>query len=114
MKELFEALDQSRDGLISKTEFLEILNIPRAVLLLEEVGIDVIFLLDQSDTIFGEDSVIPGKDPEEETKLSFESLMELILDLRGTTHATVKHIVQLRKQLLAAIANTHSTLAEME
>jgi len=115
MKPLFETLDESGDGLISKSEFLGILDKPEAIHLLEEVGIDVIFLLDQSDSIFDEDTML-GQAPDEKVgkSLDFEKLMTIILDLRGTTQATVRHIVQLRKQLLEAISCTHFTMADIK
>lgn len=113
MKPLFEELDTSGDGLISKSEFLCILDNAQAVRLLEEVGVDVIFLLDQCDSLFQEDLQDPSN--EQVTKdMDFEELMSVILELRGSNQACVKHIVGLRRHLLESMKHTNRTLADME
>lgn len=114
IRPLFDAIDESKDGLISKSEFLSILENAEAVQLLEEVGVDVIFLLDQSDTIFQDDLHSGSSAPEKEKTLTFEALMEIVLELRGSNYATVKHIVELRRHTLAAIHHTNLTLLQIQ
>lgn len=119
IKPLFDMVDESGDsnGLISKDEFLGILNNERAVELLEDVGVDVLFLVDQSDTIFQEEwTSIAGASgsPAATRELTFEDLMEIIMELRGSNFATVKHIVELRRHLLSALTQTHQTLMQIE
>eukprot|EP00931_Biecheleriopsis_adriatica_P004285 TRINITY_DN105982_c0_g1_i1.p1 TRINITY_DN105982_c0_g1~~TRINITY_DN105982_c0_g1_i1.p1 ORF type:complete len:536 (+),score=81.63 TRINITY_DN105982_c0_g1_i1:158-1765(+) len=74
---------------ISKADFKELLAIPAAAQTLDSVGIDVFSLVDCMDLVFGEES----------EKVKFESIMELVLKLRGANQATVKDIIGLRQRL---------------
>lgn len=86
-------LDDDNDGKISKAEFGTLLNCPKACRALEEVGVDVINLVDNIDWIFPEE-----EDCGESNKaLDFGDFMEVVLKLRGDNTATVKDIVELRK-----------------
>lgn len=89
---LTSGLDEDGDGLISKSEFAKIIEIPEACNTLTEVGIDVVGLVDLSDFIFEE-----ADDDDGDKVLSFLDFLEVILQLRGTNTATVKDIVDLRK-----------------
>jgi len=100
-----EGADQDDDNLISKEEFLRLLTHPsqKPARILQDVGVDVVGLVDFVDTIFegefcgySEETVIF-----EEKKLTFPEFMSLILDLRGGNTATVRDIVNLRKHLNA-------------
>merc|ERR1712039_591233 len=84
------------DMLISKTEFCDILRNREATKALQEVGVDVVGLVDFVDFIFG------GENSEEEgTTLTFSDFMEVVLQLRGSNTATVKDVVDLRKFIQA-------------
>merc|ERR1712032_1241869 len=65
------------------------LHMPEAARALHEVGVDVVGLVDFSDYIF--------KDGDE---LTFQTFMEIVLQLRGKNTATVKDIVDLRKLIM--------------
>merc|ERR1719291_919587 len=82
-------IDVNGNMQISKTEFDSLLLNPLAARLVQEVGVDVVSLVDFSDYIF--------KDGRE---LSFPDFMELVLQLRGSNTATVKDLVDLRKFLM--------------
>eukprot|EP00927_Polykrikos_kofoidii_P019649 TRINITY_DN19214_c0_g3_i1.p1 TRINITY_DN19214_c0_g3~~TRINITY_DN19214_c0_g3_i1.p1 ORF type:complete len:786 (-),score=136.70 TRINITY_DN19214_c0_g3_i1:12-2300(-) len=86
-------LDVNHDNLISKSEFQALIEKPEAARALQEVGVDVIGLVDFTDFIF--------KDGRE---LSFPDFMEVVLQLRGSNTATVKDIVDLRKLFIAEMA----------
>jgi len=88
----------SNEG-ISREEFRNLIIQPEAARVIQEVGVDCIGLVDYIDFIF--------KDSD---KISFASLMELVLQLRGTNPATVRDIVDLRKFVLQELANELSTL----
>jgi len=88
-------LDRDGDGTISKEEFSKILEFPDACRALEEVGVDVLNLVDNIDFIFVEEEGPDGT--VEEKALSFGDFMDLVLTLRGSNTATVKDIVDLRK-----------------
>lgn len=83
---LTNTIDTNGDKRISKDEFHTILFNKKAAMVLEEVGVDVVGLVDFQDFIF--------RDTE---SLSFASFMEVVLQLRGSNVATVRDIVDLRK-----------------
>eukprot|EP00401_Gymnodinium_catenatum_P027053 CAMPEP_0117558294 /NCGR_PEP_ID=MMETSP0784-20121206/52759_1 /TAXON_ID=39447 /ORGANISM="" /LENGTH=467 /DNA_ID=CAMNT_0005355613 /DNA_START=78 /DNA_END=1478 /DNA_ORIENTATION=- len=91
----FEA-DQDQDNMISKQEFVLLLSRREAFEALEEVGIDVVGLVDVVDFIFEGEM---GEDTSEvcEKSLSFEDFMDVLLEFRGTNTATVKNLVDLRR-----------------
>lgn len=90
--------DEDDDGLISKAEFHKLLGNKKATSLLDDVGVDVVGLVDFADAIFEltPDEIENG---EEEKKLTFGDFMNVILDMRGDNTATFKDIVELRKNL---------------
>lgn len=71
---------------ISKQEFETLLLMPEGARVIEEIGVDVVGLVDFADDIF-----------KDGTELSFADFMELVLQLRNNNTATVKDIVELRK-----------------
>lgn len=93
-------LDSNRDGKISKDEFLSLFDNLQALALLDDVGVDIVGLLGFADFLFeDEHDQEDAEKPEdhEEKFLSYDELMKLILDLRGSNQATVRDIVDLRK-----------------
>mmetsp|Transcript_16516 Transcript_16516/g.49866 ORF Transcript_16516/g.49866 Transcript_16516/m.49866 type:complete len:427 (+) Transcript_16516:2-1282(+) len=79
-------LDDDHNMQISKQEFQRLLLNPKAAKMVQEVGVDVVGLVDFADFIF-----------EGDRELTFGQFMELVLQLRGSNTATVKDIVDLRK-----------------
>lgn len=80
-------MDVNKDGKISQDEFELLLEHEDAIRCLNSVGVDVVGLVDFADFIFrGEEH-------------DFVDFVELVLMLRGTNHARVKDIVDLRKYL---------------
>jgi len=86
-------LDLDGNGYLSRMEYESLLVLPEAAQFIQEVGVDVVGLVEYSDFIF--------KDRE----MSFSDFVELILQLRGTNTATVKDIVDLRKQVMQGMEN---------
>eukprot|EP00929_Paragymnodinium_shiwhaense_P099129 TRINITY_DN6068_c0_g1_i1.p1 TRINITY_DN6068_c0_g1~~TRINITY_DN6068_c0_g1_i1.p1 ORF type:complete len:721 (+),score=112.40 TRINITY_DN6068_c0_g1_i1:127-2289(+) len=84
-----QGIDISETKNVSKTEFEAVVLSPDAARVLGEVGVDVVGLVDFVDFIFDEVAT--------DDELSFASLLELILQLRGTNTATVRDIVDLRR-----------------
>jgi len=74
------------DKEVTKDEFVALLTNPSAAKIIQDLGVDVLGLLEYGDVIFRENNA-----------LSFAGFMELILELRGNNTATVKDIVDLRK-----------------
>eukprot|EP00927_Polykrikos_kofoidii_P002918 TRINITY_DN11164_c0_g2_i2.p1 TRINITY_DN11164_c0_g2~~TRINITY_DN11164_c0_g2_i2.p1 ORF type:complete len:708 (+),score=130.32 TRINITY_DN11164_c0_g2_i2:61-2124(+) len=85
-------LDVDGDMRITKAEFESLLLNKKAAKLVQDVGVDVVGLVDYSDFLF--------KDSE---ALTFNEFMNLVFELRGCNTATVKDIVDLRRAVLAEI-----------
>lgn len=104
--------DKDNDQMISKEEFSQLLVTPKAITILQDVGVDVVGLVDLKDTLFENDVIVGGEDDDqesvaeepEEKKLSFQDLMKVVFDLRGGNAATVRDIVNLRKYIHARFA----------
>lgn len=90
MEEIMRELDADGDGLISKKEFGEMLQKPKAVRILKETGVDPMSLVDYVDFIFESED---GQDKE----LSLDSFMTVVLQFRSCNVATVKDAVDIRK-----------------
>lgn len=87
-------LDLDNDGVISREEFVQILDNTHAARTLSDVGVDVFNLVDLQDFIFEEDDE-SGQLCEK--RLTFAEFMQVVLQLRGSNQATVKDVVDLRK-----------------
>lgn len=85
-------LDTDGDMRISKAEFESLLLNPQAARMVQEVGVDVVGLVDFSEYLFHGDST-----------LSFPEFMDLVLQLRGSNTATVKDVVDLRKFIASQV-----------
>lgn len=91
-----QGLDMNGDGQISRSEFEKILEIPQAARALQDVGVDVVGLVDFAEVIFEGDP--NGEEPERQ--LSFSAFMDVVLQLRGGNTATVKDVVDCRKSIM--------------
>jgi len=89
LQSTLQDLDTNGDHLISRNEFESIIVQPQAARALQEVGCDVVGLIDFTDFIF-----------EQNDNITFNEFMDTVLELRGTNGATVKDIVDLRKSML--------------
>eukprot|EP00931_Biecheleriopsis_adriatica_P007090 TRINITY_DN108405_c0_g1_i1.p1 TRINITY_DN108405_c0_g1~~TRINITY_DN108405_c0_g1_i1.p1 ORF type:complete len:656 (+),score=115.27 TRINITY_DN108405_c0_g1_i1:36-1970(+) len=98
---LDDGADEDEDGLISKEEFVKVLESRKAVCALRDIGIDVIGLVDAADSIFMscEDGVTSTFD----RKLTFEEFMTMLLALRGENKARVKDIIDLKKDVATVL-----------
>lgn len=98
-------IDADRNKHISRPEFESLLLKPEAARIIQEVGVDVVGLVDFADFIF-KDGI----------ELTFAEFMEVVLQLRGSNTATVRDIVDLRKfvltQLSEAVGNITSLVAD--
>merc|ERR1712232_1511815 len=103
-------LDQNNDGLISKEEFEKLIEHPEASVALQEVGVDVIALVDCAEFIFQSDD----RGQKFEKKLGFDDFMDIVLKLRGGNMATVRDIVDLRKFVHSRNTGRNNQLARME
>lgn len=92
LQELLQIVDNG-DGEISKSEFVQMIDIPQTTQVLQDVGVDTCDLLDLSDFIF---ECAEEKEDGEQV-LPFVDFLEVILQLRGSNSATVKDTIDLRK-----------------
>lgn len=119
LQRVVSLLDADGGGTISKKEFLQILENTDAVRCLQDVGVDVIGLVDYADTIFEDDTIGCGDDDDideedrEAVELDFGRFMDVVLQLRGSNNATVKDMVDLRKFVRTAFVDVHKQLASM-
>eukprot|EP00927_Polykrikos_kofoidii_P043971 TRINITY_DN3807_c0_g1_i1.p1 TRINITY_DN3807_c0_g1~~TRINITY_DN3807_c0_g1_i1.p1 ORF type:complete len:892 (+),score=142.35 TRINITY_DN3807_c0_g1_i1:126-2801(+) len=79
---------------IHKDEFHSILLHEASAKCFQELGVDVVGLVDYSEDIFKDDST-----------LTFTEFMELVLQMRGSNGSTVKDIVDLRRYILNELAS---------
>mmetsp|Transcript_19226 Transcript_19226/g.43757 ORF Transcript_19226/g.43757 Transcript_19226/m.43757 type:complete len:219 (+) Transcript_19226:2-658(+) len=111
LQEVLALIDKNGDGMISNDEFMKILEHADAIDALQEVGVDVVGLVDFADMIFMEE-----KDGEEEAQakeLTLQEFMTVVLQLRGSNNATVKDMVDLRKFVHTTLKQTNHQLAEI-
>jgi hypothetical protein len=96
IREVTNRLDQDGDNKISKIEFMQILQDPHAVKIIQDIGVDVFSLLDLADVIFMND------DPD---GLGFDDFLDVMLNLRSTNTATVKDVMNVLRAIKADIAS---------
>eukprot|EP00927_Polykrikos_kofoidii_P023617 TRINITY_DN21699_c0_g2_i2.p1 TRINITY_DN21699_c0_g2~~TRINITY_DN21699_c0_g2_i2.p1 ORF type:complete len:551 (-),score=100.24 TRINITY_DN21699_c0_g2_i2:199-1749(-) len=108
LRKVVEYLDTDGGGTISKKEFMQILENLDAIKALQDVGVDVVGLVDFADFIFEVDCAVD--DDDEGVELTLSEFMEVVLQLRGSNNATVKDIVDLRKFVRTQIAETQNLL----
>lgn len=80
---------------LSKPEFQRFVCVSEAAVALHGVGVDPLGLAENIDFVFDH----------ENSELSFADFVELVLELRGTNVATVKHVVDLQKFVQAEITS---------
>merc|ERR1711957_873690 len=98
-------LDANEDMHISRNEFELLLLNSDAARVIQDVGVDVVGLVDFTDIIFAEADV---------DGLSFEEFITVVLKFRGTNTATVRDIVDLRKLILRSCAVMDQTFQAIE
>lgn len=95
LRETMEVLGKSPNEAFSQKEFEKFVMEPEVARIISGVGVDIGTMLDMMDIIFEdlEKKGIKG--------LSFESMVDLILNLRGANTATVKDVKELLRVLKA-------------
>jgi hypothetical protein len=105
---LGEDIDEIESHGVTKKFFQTLLMETEVVRLLHEVGVDPVGLIDYIDHIFNGD--LAGSDSKQ--VLSFNKLVEVICDLSGTNHCTVKDVVDMRLLLTRQIGRVESLMME--
>jgi hypothetical protein len=88
VQEILPELDEDGDGMISKSEFANMLNFPDCVRVLSEFDVDVIALVDFSEYIFGR-----------REEITYGELMATVMKFRGGQQVTVRDVVDCREFL---------------
>lgn len=99
IQQCVQDLDANRDGKISYEEFCQILDYPQTVSSLLSVGVDLEDVMDFSEHMF----LVDGK----QVELGFEDFLQMVLDLRSSETATMKHLWNFwKKQVDPSLSST--------
>jgi hypothetical protein len=98
-------LDEDNNGMISKEEFRKIVENREAARAINDLGVDVIELVDMADFFFALDY----SDTEYAKEFSFAEFMDMVVQLRGSNTATVKDIMLLRKFITVELQGLKKT-----
>merc|ERR1712083_226659 len=97
-----EGTDDDGDNMISRVEFTEMLRNVTVCRCLQNVGVDVVGLVDFVDFLF-----------ELEDEHDFGHFMQIVLGLRGTNTATVKDVVDMRKFISVQLEDMREHMEEL-
>lgn len=101
LNKMYALIDKDGDMKISRDEFVAFLE-QDAAKVINDVGVDVIALLDMTDYLF--------KDSD---KLSFEDFLDMVLRFRGSNTATVKDLVDLRLFVMEELERLRSPMPHL-
>jgi hypothetical protein len=105
LEQVMQDLDDSGNGKLSKDEFCSLLQQPKAIQLLDEVGVDPFGLFEQADDIFAPDdddlfdSLNGSGNTPPEKELDFPAFISIVLACRDKQGATAKDIRDLRWEM---------------
>eukprot|EP00931_Biecheleriopsis_adriatica_P060378 TRINITY_DN3625_c0_g1_i1.p1 TRINITY_DN3625_c0_g1~~TRINITY_DN3625_c0_g1_i1.p1 ORF type:complete len:842 (-),score=179.38 TRINITY_DN3625_c0_g1_i1:30-2507(-) len=97
LRESMQHLNYNLDAHMTQEEFQKLMMEPDICQIMGGVGVDIVVLMDMIDIIY-EDLEKKGL-----KGLSFESMVDLVLNLRGTNMATVKDVKELMRVLKAVL-----------
>merc|ERR1719482_1066513 len=92
---------------LSHADFRHLLVQPEIASIVQEAGVDVVVLLDQSDIIFESLQQEGG-----ESEMSFEKFIDIVLNMRTTNGATVKDVSQNLKLISKMVKETQAVSEE--
>jgi hypothetical protein len=97
LRDSMKRADENGNEMLSKEDFLRVLEDDEACMVLDSLGIDVVLVYELIDGIFDK---LEAVDPEiAKNGVTFRQAASMLLDLRGSCFATVKDMVELRKFL---------------
>lgn len=106
LREIMESLNVNPAESLSQTDFQNLLIQPDIALTISSVGVDAGVMMDMMDIIY-EDLEKKGI-----IGLSFETMVEIILNLRGANNATVKDVKELIRVMKVMIKESITVLHE--
>merc|ERR1712178_571234 len=89
---LFAVESGDEEPMVSRDQFVELMHHDAAAKALNEVGVDVLALVDLADFIFPKTGRVP-----------FSKFITLMLQFRGSNTCTVKDIVDMRQYILSEL-----------
>jgi len=102
-------LDKNNNKMISKREFVQIVDNREAARAIQDLGVDVVGLVDFAEVFFSADT----DDETYSKELSFSEFMEAVVSLRGSNTATVKDIIDLRKVVMNSMSKQDRQVQEV-
>lgn len=99
LRGMLEALDVNNNGRIGKDELADLLTVPLAVRVMEQLEVNPSNLIDMTDSLFEEDA-----DAGRVQEVTREELMEVILKVRGNRAVQMEDIVETRCDLRKVIS----------
>jgi len=114
---LDKGVHKEEDLMISKDEFQSIVENKEAAQAIQDLGVDVLQIVDMADSLFAADC---DSEENEEKKgsedkgkeLSLKEFMTVVQRMRGTNFATVKDLVNLQRNLTLQITQMKTKLDE--
>jgi len=111
LRGIVEEMDEDGNMLISKREFVRIIDSQAACCALNDVGVDVLGLIESADAIFETDAAVDS--PSKDIQLTFDEFIEIVLQLRGSSTSSIKDIVELRRILRGMSEETNQLLTQL-
>jgi len=93
-------LDENNNKMISKEEFVKLLDNREAAHAIQDLGVDVVGLVDFAEVFF----TASDDDEAYSKELSFAEFMDAVVALRGSNVASVKDIIDLRKIIMESMS----------
>mmetsp|Transcript_89684 Transcript_89684/g.159328 ORF Transcript_89684/g.159328 Transcript_89684/m.159328 type:complete len:574 (+) Transcript_89684:89-1810(+) len=94
LRGMLEALDTDQNGQIAKEELQDLVKVPVAMKVLQELEVNPQYLMDLTESLFEQDA-----DAGRAQEVTREELMEVILKVRGNRDVTMEDIVETRCDL---------------
>mmetsp|Transcript_17778 Transcript_17778/g.56314 ORF Transcript_17778/g.56314 Transcript_17778/m.56314 type:complete len:661 (+) Transcript_17778:92-2074(+) len=95
-------VDEDQNRHLSRSEFETMLMNPATAKAMQNMGVDVLGLVEFSETLFQDDQELP-----------FADFIRLVLQLRGTNPTTVKDIVDLRHFVMQEMRDLEDALVQL-
>jgi len=102
IKDVMPEIDKDGDEMISPTEFQMLVKEPQACKILDDIGVDVMALVDYADFIFYD-----------KPTLALDEFIETVLRFRDENQATVKDVIDIRKCLSREIQAMEARMEKM-
>merc|ERR1712232_301506 len=104
-RDAFQKAGRSDTNPITKYEFTQVLQEPEIAAIILEIGVDIVVLMDMIDVIYDD----PTRNV---VGLTFETFVEIVLNMRGTLPCSVKDTRELYRVLKKSSAENHEATSK--